>query len=159
MLQNPCFSISFKSILHLAGGAVCDRDHRWLLGCVCFKTYAFYQFYKHFGSHWGCCLRPRSSLVAGVRLLQNLGFSICFTSILALTGGAVCDCVHARKSPCPPSIPSAVVGYFARIIFKLLLRPWDLSHRAERQRLMVNTQEEISVRVQKGSSLINLLLH
>ena len=24
-------------------------------------------FYKHFGSHWGCCLQSRSSHVAGVR--------------------------------------------------------------------------------------------
>ena len=42
--------------------------------------------------------------------------------------------------------------------FKLLLRPWDLSHRVERQELMVNSQEEMSVRVQKGVVVANLLL-
>jgi hypothetical protein len=30
----------------------------------------------------------------GVRLLQNKCFSLCFISILALTGGAVCDPDH-----------------------------------------------------------------
>ena len=32
-------------------------------------------------------------VVAGVRLLKNPCFRNCFTSILALTGGAACDCV------------------------------------------------------------------
>ena len=31
------------------------------------------------------------------------------------------------------------------LIFKLLLRPWDPSHRVERQKLMVNSQEEAAV--------------
>ena len=44
-------------------------------------------------------------------------------------------------------------------LFKLLLRPWDLSHRVERQKLMVNRREEMSVRVWKGSFTANLLLH
>ena len=35
------------------------------------------------------------------------------------------------------------------LIFKLLLRPWDLSHRLERQELMVNTREEMSMRVRQ----------
>ena len=34
-------------------------------------------------------------------------------------------------------------------IFKLLLRPWDLSPRVERQKLMVNSRQEVFVRVQK----------
>ena len=43
-------------------------------------------------------------------------------------------------------------------IFMLLLWPWDLSHRVERQKLMVNSQEEMSVRVPKGGFVANLLL-
>ena len=39
------------------------------------------------------------------------------------------------------------------IICKLLLRPWDLSHRVERQKLMVKSREEMSVRVRKGGSV------
>ena len=35
-------------------------------------------------------------------------------------------------------------------IFKLFLRPCDLSHRVERQKRMVNSLEEMSVRVRKG---------
>ena len=41
---------------------------------------------------------------------------------------------------------------------KLLLRPWDPSHRLERQKLMVNSRVEISVRVRKGGFVANLLL-
>ena len=44
------------------------------------------------------------------------------------------------------------------VICKLLLQPWDLSHRVERQKLMVNSQEEMSVRVRKGGFVANLLL-
>ena len=40
--------------------------------------------------------------------------------------------------------------------FKLLLRPWDLSHHLERQKLMVNSWEEISVRFRKGGFAANL---
>ena len=43
-------------------------------------------------------------------------------------------------------------------MFKLLLRPWDLSHRVERQNLMVTSQEEMSLRVRKGGFVANLLL-
>ena len=43
-------------------------------------------------------------------------------------------------------------------MFKLLLRPWDLSHRAERQKLMVISQEEVSVLVRKGGFVAYLLL-
>ena len=35
-------------------------------------------------------------------------------------------------------------------IFKLLLRPWDLSHRVECQQLMVTSQEETAVPPQNG---------
>ena len=35
-------------------------------------------------------------------------------------------------------------------ILKLLLRPWDLSHRVERQKLTVTSREEMYVRVCKG---------
>ena len=41
--------------------------------------------------------------------------------------------------------------------FKLLLRPWDLSHRVERQKLMVNGREEMFVRVKKRGLVANLL--
>ena len=44
------------------------------------------------------------------------------------------------------------------LIFKLLLRPWSLCHRVERQKLMVIRQEEMSVRVRKGGFVANLLL-
>ena len=44
------------------------------------------------------------------------------------------------------------------VIFKLLLRPWDISHRVERQKLMVISREEMSVRVRKGGFVANLLL-
>ena len=40
----------------------------------------------------------------------------------------------------------------------LLLQPWDLSHHVERQKLMVTSWEEVSVRVQKGGFVANLLL-
>ena len=43
-------------------------------------------------------------------------------------------------------------------IFKLLLRPWDLSHCVERQKLMVISHEEMSVRVRKGGFVADLLL-
>ena len=42
--------------------------------------------------------------------------------------------------------------------FKLFLRPWDLSHRVERQKLMVISQEEMSVRVRKDDFVVSLLL-
>ena len=60
----------------------------------------FHWFYKDFSSHWGCCLRSRSSHVADVRLLQNQCFSIGFTSILALTGGVACVCIHRMLLMC-----------------------------------------------------------
>ena len=41
---------------------------------------------------------------------------------------------------------------------KLLLRTWDLSHRVERQRLMITSREEIYVRVRKGVFMANSLL-
>ena len=41
------------------------------------------------------------------------------------------------------------------VCFKLPLRPWDLSHRVERQKLIVNRREEMSVRVQKGGFMAN----
>ena len=44
-------------------------------------------------------------------------------------------------------------------IRKLLPRPWDLSHGVERQKLMVLSREEMSVRVRKGGFMVNLLLH
>jgi len=44
-------------------------------------------------------------------------------------------------------------------MFKLLLRPWDLSHRVERHKLMVISRDEMSVRVWKGGFMANLLLH
>ena len=42
--------------------------------------------------------------------------------------------------------------------FKLLLRPWGLSHRVERQKLMVNSREEMSVRVRKGGFVAKLFV-
>ena len=45
------------------------------------------------------------------------------------------------------------------VIFKLIPRPWDLSHRLERQKLMVISQEEKSVRVWKGGFVAKLLSH
>ena len=44
-------------------------------------------------------------------------------------------------------------------IFKVLLRRWDLSHRVERQKLMVTSREEMSVRVRKGGFMASLLAH
>ena len=44
------------------------------------------------------------------------------------------------------------------LFFKLPVRPWDLSHCVERQKLMVVSREEMSVRVQKGGFVFNLLL-
>ena len=41
--------------------------------------------------------------------------------------------------------------------FEVALRPWDLSHRVERQKLMVNSREGVSVRVRKGGFVVNLL--
>ena len=38
-----------------------------------------------------------------------------------------------------------------------LLRPCDISHRVERQKLMIS-QEEMSVRVRKGGFVANLFL-
>ena len=43
-------------------------------------------------------------------------------------------------------------------VFELLLRPWELSHRVERQKLIVNRREEMSVRVWKGGLVANLFL-
>ena len=45
------------------------------------------------------------------------------------------------------------------LICKLLLRPCDLSHRVERQKLIVISREELSVRVQNSRFMANLLLH
>ena len=45
------------------------------------------------------------------------------------------------------------------VILKLLLRPWELSHRGGRQKIMVMSREEMSVRVWKGGFMGNLLLH
>ena len=59
------------------------------------KSMPFHWFYKHFGSHWGCCSRSRSLHMADVRLLQNQCFSISFISMLARFGGAACNRVHA----------------------------------------------------------------
>ena len=42
---------------------------------------------------------------------------------------------------------------------KLLLRPWNLSRSVELQKLMVNSREEMSVRVQKFGFMANLLLY
>ena len=44
-------------------------------------------------------------------------------------------------------------------VVKLLPRHWDVSHRVERQKLMIKSREEMSVRVRKGSFMANLLLH
>ena len=44
------------------------------------------------------------------------------------------------------------------LILKLLLRPGDLSHRVERQKLMVISWEEMSVRVWKGGFTASVLL-
>ena len=44
------------------------------------------------------------------------------------------------------------------LVLKLLLRPWDLSHRVKPQKLMVTSQEEVSVPLQKGIFVANLLL-
>ena len=41
---------------------------------------------------------------------------------------------------------------------KLFVRPWDLSRRVERQKLMAISWEEMSVRVRKGGFMANLLL-
>ena len=45
------------------------------------------------------------------------------------------------------------------LFVQLLLRPWDVSHPIERQKLMVNILVEMSVCVQKGGFMANLLLH
>ena len=42
---------------------------------------------------------------------------------------------------------------------KLLLRPWVLSHRVERQNLIVDCREEMSLRVWEGGFMASLLLH
>ena len=44
-------------------------------------------------------------------------------------------------------------------IFKLFLGPWDQFHRVERQKLIVNGLEEMSVRIRNGGFMANLLLH
>ena len=44
------------------------------------------------------------------------------------------------------------------VIFKLRLRLCDLSHRVEQQKLVVISRKEMSVRVQKGGCVANLLL-
>ena len=68
-----------------------------------------------------------------------------------------------------PRVPFARLDVYSRLYFPLNssilrlgfpetflfvlscpLRPWDLSHRVERQKLIVNRREEMSVRVQKG---------
>ena len=43
-------------------------------------------------------------------------------------------------------------------ICRLLLRPCNLSHRVERQKLMVNSREEMSVLVRKCGLVANLFL-
>ena len=43
-------------------------------------------------------------------------------------------------------------------VSKLLLRPWDLSHRVECQKLLVTSWGETSVRVQKGGFMVNTLI-
>ena len=43
-------------------------------------------------------------------------------------------------------------------LLKLILRPWDPSHRVERQKLMAISWEEMSERVQKGGFMASLLL-
>ena len=48
---------------------------------------------------------------------------------------------------------------FSFVEKKLLLQPWDLSHRVERQEFMVKSQAEMAVRVWKGGFMANLLLH
>ena len=54
---------------------------------------------------------------------------------------------------------SKMTGMQNLIIFlKMLLRPWDLSHRVERQKLMIISLEEMYVRVRKGGFVANLLL-
>ena len=40
----------------------------------------------------------------------------------------------------------------------MLLRPWELSHRVKRQKLKVNSQREMSMRVRKGGFVASLLL-
>ena len=44
------------------------------------------------------------------------------------------------------------------LICELLIRPWELSHRVERQKTMLIRQEKTSVCVQKGGFVANLLL-
>ena len=92
--KSMLFHKFYKHFGSCGGGAACDPVHRILLGRVCLKSMFLHKFYKYFGSHWRCCLRPRPSPIAGVRLLQNQCFSINFTNILTLTGGAACDPVH-----------------------------------------------------------------
>ena len=44
------------------------------------------------------------------------------------------------------------------VIFNLILRPWELSHRGERQKLMVNSWEGMSVHVGAGGLVASSLL-
>ena len=87
------FWLSLGKLLAIALIACC-----W--GASASKPMIFQPFYKHFGSHLECCLRLRSSNVAGVHLLRNQCFSVGPTSILALTCDAVCACVHRMLLGC-----------------------------------------------------------
>ena len=85
LLLGCVCSICFTNILVLTEVAVCDSVHRMLLGCVCLKINVFPLVLQYVSSHWGCCLRPCTSYVVGVRLLQNQCVPISFTSVLALS--------------------------------------------------------------------------
>ena len=62
-------------------------------------------------------------------------------------------------SPLNTSVLRLGFSETCNFILKLPLRPWDLSHRVERQKLMVISWEEIFVRVWTGGLVANLLLH
>ena len=47
--------------------------------------------------------------------------------------------------------------HLTSLLFRLLLRLWDLSYRVERQKLMVKNWEEMFVRFWKGGFVANLL--
>ena len=53
---------------------------------------------------------------------------------------------------------SEMTGMQHLTFFTLLLRPWDLSHRVERQKLVAIGWEVMSVRVRKGGFMADLLL-
>ena len=93
LLQNPCFSMGFVSIVALTRGVVCAPAHR---GCCAFasKSMLYQWFYKHCGSHWGVLSAIPLIVVADVRLLQIYVSPLVFISMLGLIGGAVCDPAH-----------------------------------------------------------------